>query len=71
MRVGAGGELENAGRSIRFFPPGYDMIFRALAAGTIYFSLIDSNKGYHQFGLTARSRKYTAFITEDGFYEFR
>jgi hypothetical protein len=49
--------------------PKQDSIFRALV-GSIYFTIIDANKGYHQFGLTDGSR-YTAFVTEDGFYEFK
>jgi 2-keto-4-pentenoate hydratase len=32
---------------------------------------MDANKGYFQFGLTDGSKKYTAFITEDGFYQFK
>jgi hypothetical protein len=39
--------------------------------GAIYFSLIDANKGYYQFGLSRGSRRYTVFVTEDGFWEFR
>jgi hypothetical protein len=50
--------------------PKQDSIFRALV-GAIYFSIIDANKGYYQFGLTRGSRRYTAFVTEDGFYEFK
>jgi hypothetical protein len=54
----------------RYALPKQDSIFRALV-GSVYFSLIDANKGYYQFGLTLGSRRYTAFVTEDGFYEFR
>lgn len=36
----------------------------------IFLSTLDCNKGYHQIPLTLRSRKLTAFITEDGFFEF-
>ena len=31
---------------------------------------MDCNKGYHQFGLTDRARKLTAFVTEDGLWEY-
>jgi hypothetical protein len=42
MRVGAGGELENAGRSIRFSPPGYEMIFKAMARAIRYTSALST-----------------------------
>jgi Reverse transcriptase (RNA-dependent DNA polymerase) len=56
----------------RYALPKQDSIFRALV-GSIYFSIIciDANKGYHQFCLTLGSCRYTAFVTDDGFYEFR
>ena len=54
----------------RYALPKQDSVFRALV-GSIYFSIIDANKGYFQFGLTVGSQRYTAFVTEDGFYEFK
>jgi hypothetical protein len=53
----------------RYSLPRQDSIFRALA-GAIFFSTMDCNKGYHQFGLTERAQKLTAFVTEDGFWEY-
>jgi hypothetical protein len=53
----------------RYALPKQDSIFHGLAKA-IYFSIIDANKGYHQFGLSSRSRRFTAFVTEDGFWEF-
>ena len=53
----------------RYAIPKQDSIFHGLAKA-IYFSIIDANKGYHQFRLSSRSRRFTAFITEDGFWGF-
>jgi len=53
----------------RYALPKQDSIFRALT-GAIYFSIIDANRGYHQFGLTKWGRRFTAFVTEDGFWQF-
>ena len=53
----------------RYALPRQDAIFNALQRA-IYFSLVDTNKGYHQFRLSEKSRKLTAFVTEDGFWEF-
>jgi len=50
----------------RYALPKQDSVFRALV-GAIRFSIVDANKGYYQFGLSAGSMRYTAFITEDGF----
>ena len=38
--------------------------------GNKYFSLLDQSKAYHQLKLDPESRKYTAFITPWGFYEW-
>ena len=46
------------------------MILAALI-GAIFFTILDANRGYHQFGLTRRSRKYTAFATDFGLFEFK
>jgi hypothetical protein len=54
----------------RYALPKQDSIFRALAKA-IYFSIIDANRGYHQFGLKRMSRFLTAFVTEDGFWQFK
>jgi hypothetical protein len=54
----------------RYALPKQDFIFRALAQA-IFFSLIDANRGYHQFGLKRSSRFLTAFVTEDGFWQFK
>jgi Reverse transcriptase (RNA-dependent DNA polymerase)/RNase H-like domain found in reverse transcriptase len=54
----------------RYTLPKQDSIFRALVKA-IYFSIIDANCGYHQFGLKKASRFLTAFVTEDGFWQFK
>jgi hypothetical protein len=54
----------------RYALPKQDSIFRALARA-IFFSIIDANRGYHQFGLKRGSRYLTAFVTEDGFWQFK
>ena len=38
--------------------------------GNNFFSLLDQSKAYHQLQLDPNSRKYTAFITPWGFYEW-
>ena len=38
--------------------------------GNTYFSLLDQSKAYHQLKIDPKSRKYTAFITPWGFYEW-
>ena len=47
-----------------------DMIFAALI-GAIFFTILDANRGYHQFSLTFRSRKFTAFTTAFGLFQFK
>lgn len=37
--------------------------------GSKYYTSIDLADGFHQIGIDEDSRKYTAFITEDGLYE--
>ena len=37
--------------------------------GARYFTSIDLADGFHQIGIDEESKKYTAFITEDGLYE--
>ena len=54
----------------RYALPKQDMIFAALI-GAIFFTILDANRGYHQFGLTLRSRKFTAFTTDFGLFEFK
>ena len=39
--------------------------------GCKWFSSIDLADGFHQIGVSEESRKYTAFITEDGLYEYQ
>jgi len=36
-----------------------------------YFSSLDLNSGYYQIEIAPESRKFTAFITTDGLYEFK
>jgi len=43
-------------------------VFRALS-GAHHFITIDCNRSYHQMGVYKDSRKFTGFVTEDGFYE--
>ena len=38
--------------------------------GAIYFSSLDLNNGYWQFPIKSSDREKTAFITQDGLYEF-
>jgi hypothetical protein len=63
-------EINSKTKADRYALPKQDSIFRALV-GTIYFSLIDANKGYHQFKVAILSRHFTAFVTKDGFWEFK
>ena len=35
-----------------------------------YFATLDFTAGYHQLPLDEESKKYTAFITSDGVYEW-
>jgi hypothetical protein len=39
-------------------------------SGARYFSVLDMNSEYYQIPLDQKSRKYTAFITRFGLYEF-
>ena len=39
--------------------------------GCSWFSSIDLADGFHQIGVSEESRKYTAFVTEDGLYEYQ
>ena len=63
-------EINSKTKPDRYALPGQDSIFRTLA-GAIYFTLLDANKGYHQFGLTKRAKVLTAFITEDGIWVYK
>ena len=54
----------------RYALPKQDMIFAALL-GALFFTILDANRGYHQFGLTLCSRKFTAFTTDFGLFEFK
>jgi hypothetical protein len=53
----------------RYALPRQDTIFRAIGRA-MFFSTLDCNKGYHQFGLTPHARLLTAFVTKDGFWEY-
>jgi hypothetical protein len=46
------------------------MIQRIGAKKAKYYSLVDLTKGYHQMSLSKESRKYTAFRTQDGLYQW-
>lgn len=54
----------------RYVVPRQDSIFSALS-GCILFTTLDANKGFHQIGLTPRSRKFTCFVTEDGQWHYK
>jgi hypothetical protein len=62
-------EVNSKTKPDQYALPRQDTIFRALT-GAMFFSTMDCNKGYHQFSLTPRSRQLTAFVTEDGFWEW-
>jgi hypothetical protein len=62
-------QVNSKTKADKYAIPRQDTIFQALA-GAIYFTLLDTNKDYHQIGLDKFSRMLTAFITEDGFGEF-
>jgi len=62
-------EVNSKTEADRYAIPRQDSIFAALI-GALFFSLVDCNKGYHQLGLTERSRQLTAFVTEHGFFEY-
>jgi hypothetical protein len=63
-------EVNSKTAADRYALPKQDSVFRALA-GSIRFSIVDANKGYYQFGLSMGSMRYTAFVTDDGFWEFK
>lgn len=49
----------------RYPLPKQDSVFRSLT-GALYFTIVDANKGYYQFGLTDGSKRYyysTSFIS--------
>lgn len=48
---------------IKYPIPRPDSVFNALG-GNRFFTTVDANKGYHQFGIHPDSRKLTAFTTE-------
>lgn len=48
-------------------PNVWDIITRLV--GAVFITLFDLKSGYWQFGVSRRSRKYTAFTTPDGQYE--
>lgn len=54
----------------RFPLPRIDEILDGLG-NACYFSIMDLHSGYHQIPLEKESRKYTAFSTDDGFYQFK
>lgn len=39
--------------------------------GKKFFTLLDLKSGFHQVRVAERSRKYTAFVTPQGQYEYR
>jgi hypothetical protein len=54
----------------RYSIPHQDDIFMSLS-GCLFFTLLDANKGYHQFELDEESKPLTAFITQEhGLWEF-
>jgi hypothetical protein len=63
-------EVNNHIKADRYMIPRQDNIFSALM-GSLFFSTLDCNKGYHQLGVTPRSRRFLAFITEDGTFQYR
>src|SRR5437667_6990819 len=63
-------EINSKTKPDRYALPRQDSIFRTLA-GAIYFTLLDANKGYHQFGLTKRAKVLTAFVIEDGIWVYK
>jgi hypothetical protein len=50
--------------------PWQDIIFSSFGFA-LFFSTIDINKGYHQIGVTEKSRRFTTFTTDGyGLWEF-
>jgi hypothetical protein len=62
-------EVNSKTTSDQYALPRQDTIFRSIGRA-MFFSTLDCNKGYYQFGLTPRARLLTVFITEDGFWEY-
>lgn len=62
-------EVNSQVKADRYMIPRQDNIFASLS-GSLFFSTLDCNKGYHQIGLTPRSRRFFAFITEDGTFHY-
>ena len=62
-------EVNSKTKPDRYALPRQDSIFRALS-GAVWFTLMDANKGYHQFGLTERAKILMAFVTEDGLWVY-
>ncbi|XP_017486578.1 PREDICTED: uncharacterized protein LOC108375015 [Rhagoletis zephyria] len=52
------------------FPmPIMDELF-AVLAGNRYFTVLDLNMGYHQIEVDESTKQFTAFVTNDGHYEY-
>jgi hypothetical protein len=62
-------EINSITRTINFPLPNPTEIFDRLA-GSSYFSTLDLKAGYWQVSMDEESKKYTAFSTPDGHYEF-
>lgn len=62
--------LNAATKSMRLpMPNGHEVIQRM--KGSKYFARIDLKKGFHQIPITEESIPYTAFVTQDGLYEYK
>ncbi|KAE8184798.1 hypothetical protein CF336_g7658, partial [Tilletia laevis] len=57
--------LNNVTKDVSYFSPKTDEIY-GLLTSAVFLTIVDCNKGYHQFACTERTRQLTAFITMFG-----
>ncbi|KAE8251740.1 hypothetical protein A4X03_0g6325, partial [Tilletia caries] len=57
--------LNSVTKDVSYFSPKTDEIY-GLLTSAVFLTIVDCNKGYHQFACTERTRQLTAFITMFG-----